>query len=166
VRILAAPDDGRGAFTTAAITRTRGNGAWTARIGPGPSRLIKAVYGGGDTVEPTSSVLARLVVPASLQLNISPHRTHWGGTIDISGRLRGGYIPPSGKVVVLRIGWRGGWTEIGHLYARRNGTFHSTYTFLRGNGTETYHLWAVTTHETDYPYAPGRSHATYVTVGP
>jgi hypothetical protein len=99
-------------------------------------------------------------------MNISPHRTHWGGTIAITGHLRGGYVPPAGELVVLRIGWPGGSTEIGHLYAKADGSFRSTYTFLRGNGTERYHLWAATATESDYPYAASRSPKTFVTVGP
>ena len=38
-------------------------------------------------------------------------------------------------------------TEIGHLYTKPDGTFRGTYTFLRGNGTETYKLWAKTARE-------------------
>jgi hypothetical protein len=89
---------------------------------------------------------------------------HWGGQIRISGRLLGGYVPPSGELVVLWIGWQGGSTEIGHLYARANGRFSSTYTFLRGNGTETYRIWATSAREGDYPFAPGGSRAVTVQV--
>ena len=44
--------------------------------------------------------------------------------------------------------------------------FRSSYTFLRGNGTETYRIWAATARESDYPYAPARSRRVSVTVGP
>jgi hypothetical protein len=166
VRILTAPDDGRGAFHVIAVTRTSRNGTWRAKLPPGPSRLVQAVYEGTISVEPSSSPVVRVVVPASVQMSVSPQHAHWGGTIVITGRLRGGYVPPSGELVVLRIGWRGGSTEIGHLYARGDGSFRSTYTFLRGNGTETYRLWATTATETDYPYALGRSRSVRVTVTP
>jgi hypothetical protein len=166
VTVLTAPDDGSQTFTTAATTTTRADGSWSIRLRPGPSRLVRAVYSGGATVEPTTSEVAHLVVPASVSLSLKPNHTRWGHTITISGLLRGGHIPPSGELVVLRIGWRGGSTEIGHLYAKPSGHFGSTYTFLRGNGTETYHLWASTAHETDYPFAPGSSRRVAVTVGP
>lgn len=68
--------------------------------------------------------------------------------------------------MVLWIGWPGGSTEIGHLYTAGDGSFRSHYTFLRGNGTETYRLWAATAKESDYPYAPGRSRQVAVTVSP
>ncbi len=164
VVVLTAPDNGKEKFTAAAVVTTRANGSWSARLRPGPSRLVRAYFGGNATVEPSLSTAAHLIVPASVGMSLSPRRTHWGDTIKIAGRVRGGYVPPSGELVVLRIGWKGGSTEIGHLYTARNGTFRSTYTFLRGNGSETYHLWAATAKESDYPFAPARSPSVKVTV--
>jgi hypothetical protein len=166
VLIMTAPDDGREDFTQAAATTTAANGSWSARLPPGPSRLVEAVFNGTATVEPATSPAARVVVPASVGIAIHPHVTHWGGTITIRGLLRGGYVPPAGELVVLRIGWPGGSTEIGHLYADRRGRFQSRYTFLRGNGTERYVLRAATAKESDYPYAPARSRGSAVTVRP
>jgi len=162
--VLTAPNNGHGVFRPAAVATTAADGSWTALLPAGPSRIIRAVYGGTGSVEPSSSTPAQVVVAASVRLGISPRRTHWGSKIRIRGRLRGGYVPPAGELVVLWIGWPGGSTEIGHLYARGNGRFDSTYTFLRGNGTETYWLWAATASESDYPYAPGHSRKTTVTV--
>ena len=166
VRVLTAPDNGSRQFSQVAVATTAANGSWSARIPAGPSRVVVAAYGGGTSVEPALSTAANLVVPASLSLQITPRKTHWGGRIRITGRLRGGYVPPGGELVVLWIGWRGGSTEIGHLYSRPDGRFASRYTFLRGNGTETYRLWATTARESAYPYAPGRSRARAVTVRP
>jgi hypothetical protein len=166
VRVMTAPDDGKTDFTVVAITTTLPNGSWSARLPPGPSRLVRAVYEGGSTVEPATSDVAHVIVRASVRFNIRPHRTHWGHTISLAGQLLGGHIPPAGELVVLWVGWHGGKTEIGHLYAKSNGHFGSTYTFLRGNGTETYRLWASTAHETDYPFAPGSSRRVAVTVSP
>ena len=164
MRILTAPADGTNRFSQVAVATTATNGSWSAHIPPGPSRLVVAAYGGGPTVEPTLSTAARLIVPASVSLRITPSRAHWGGRIRISGRLRGGYIPRGGELVVLWIGWPGGSAEIGHLYTHPDGSFAGGYTFLRGNGTETYRLWATTARESDYPYAPRSSRAESVTV--
>ena len=166
VDVITAPDNGEQAFRLAAMATTAADGTWSVRLPPGPSRIIRAIFGGSATIEPVSSSTARVIVPGSVQLIIRPRHTHWGGTIAIDGRLRGGNVPPSGELLVLWISWRGGSTEIGHLYARRNGSFRSTYTFLRGNGTETYRIWAATARESDYPYAPSRSRRASVTVGP
>jgi hypothetical protein len=164
VHILSAPDNGAQQFAEAAVVTTAANGTWTARLPSGPSRLVVAASDGGNTLEPAQSTTARILVPAAVSLHVRPGRTHWGGRILISGRLGGGYIPPAGELVVLRIGWPGGSTEIGHLYTRSDGQFSSPYTFLRGNGTERYWLWAETARESDYPYATGRSRRVGVTV--
>ncbi len=166
VQVLTAPDNGSQHFTQVALVTTAADGSWSAWIPPGPSRLVAAAYGGATMSEPAVSAPARVIVPASVALRVRPGATHWGGQITITGSLKGGYIPPAGELVVLWIGWPGGSTEIGHLYTSLNGRFSSKYTFLRGNGTETYRLWAETARESDYPYASGRSHSASVTVGP
>ena len=166
VVLLAAPADGSGAFRQVAIATTGTDGTWAAMLPPGPSRVIEAVYAGSSTTEPASSNQAGVAVPARLRLSIRPRRAHWGGKIRISGRLLGGYVPSSGELVVLYIGWKGGSTEIGHLYTDKRGRFSAPYRFLRGNGTERYWIWAVSAKETDYPYAPARSGRIPITVSP
>jgi hypothetical protein len=164
VRVMTAPDDGSLRFTQAAVVTSAANGGWTARLPAGPSRLVQAVYDGAATVEPAASAPANVIVPASLAMRIRPRATHWGSTITITGKVRGGYVPAAGELVILHVGWRGGSTEIGHLYTDRRGRFRTRYTFLRGNGTVTYRLWASSARETDYPYVPSRSRKISVTV--
>jgi hypothetical protein len=166
VYILTAPDDGHPSWTQAAIATTTASGTWTANLPAGPSRLVMASYGGASTVEPANSASARVLVPARVRLGMHPTSAHWGGSIVISGRLKGGYIPTGGELVVLWIGWPGGSTEIGHVYTRSNGRFRTRYTFLRGSGTLTYRLWATTARESDYPYAPASSRRVWLTVQP
>lgn len=164
VRIFAAPNNGSHAFAPVATTTTSGSGNWQATLPPGPSRLVVAVYGGTATLAPTISAAVRLTVPASIQISVAPTVTRWGHTIKINGRLRGGYIPRAGELVVLRIGFRGGSAEVGHLYVRGDGRFSSPYTFLHGSGSATYRLSATTASESDYPYAPTRSRSVTVKV--
>ena len=164
VRVMTAPDDGSLRFTQATVVTSAADGSWTARLPAGPSRLVQAIYGGAPTVEPAASATANVIVPASLAMRIAPRTTHWGSTITIRGQVRGGYVPAAGELVILHVGWGGGSTEIGHLYTNRNGRFRTHYTFLRGNGTVTYRLWATSAHETDYPYVPSRSRKLSVTV--
>ena len=167
VRVMTAPDTPGGQFTQAAVATTRSDGTWTAMLPAGPSRRVEASYAGTATVEPSTSGAARIVVPASLKLTIHPRRTHWEGTIVISGRLRGCCVPSQvGELVVLHVGWAGGAAEIGHVYAPAGGRFRATYTFLRGSGTQTYRLWATTAVESGYPFAAGASRKVSVTVGP
>lgn len=164
VRIMAAPTLSGAAFKDVATAVTRTNGSWTARLPAGPSRRVKVVYGGSGTIAPATSELVHVTVPASLSLGLSSHATGWGDTIEISGELHGGFVPPDGELVSLHIGWTGGSAEIGQVYARRQGRFSTPYTFLRGTGTQTYRIWATTARESDYPYAPGASGKSTITV--
>jgi hypothetical protein len=45
-----------------------------------------------------------------------------------------------------------------------SGRFHATYTFLRGNGTEHYWIWAESARESDYPFVPSTSRRVPITV--
>jgi hypothetical protein len=144
-------------FETVATAVTRPDGYWKALLPAGPSRNLKVTYGGSGTVELATSELVHVTVPASLALRLSTHQTEWGHTIEISGRLRGGFVPADGELVSLHIGWSGGSAAIGQVYARSHGLFRTPYTFLRGTGTQTYRIWATTVRESDYPYAPGTS---------
>ena len=164
VQVLAAPDDGGGQFRPVATTTTASNGLWTARIPRGPSRIVRALYAGSSNVEPSVSSLARVSVSASAQVGVRPRLAHWGHSVRIAGRLRGGFIPRRGELVVLKIGWAGGSAEIGHLYTARDGRFSTTYTFLRGNGTVRYRIWAETVNESGYPYGVSRSSKVPITV--
>jgi hypothetical protein len=164
VQIMTAPDNGAHAFTQAAVATTKPNGTWTATLPPGPSRELQARYDGSGTIEPASGT-AHVIVPASIKLAISPQTTHWGGKIKIRGRLRGCCVPSAGELVELHVGWRGGSTEIGHVYADQHGRFHTKYTFLRGSGTQTYRFWATSATESDYPYATSESRKIPVKVG-
>jgi hypothetical protein len=157
VQVLTAPANGSESFSTAAVVVTAPDGTWTARLPAGPSRLVEVSYAGSSTVAATTSRPVRLTVRGSLSLHVAPRRTRWGSTIRISGRLRGGYVPPAGELVVLRIGYRGGTAQIGQVYAHADGRFSLRYTFLRGVGHERYRIWAVSARESDYPFAPGRS---------
>ena len=114
VRVLTAPDNGLGHFTQAAETSTASNGGWSAELPAGPSRLVEAVYDGGATLEPSTSAQVHLLVPAKVRLiSIWPPRIAWGGTIRIVGQLVGGYLPPGGALVRLRIGLGSSYTTYG-----------------------------------------------------
>lgn len=157
VEVMAAPANGSGHFRLVRTVRTAGNGTWAARLRAGPSRVIEAIYSGNSQSAPTISNAARVNVRARPLLRVEPRHTHWGDTIRISGGLRGGYIPPSGELVVLKIGWRGGSAEIGHVYTNEAGGFSVNYTFLRGTGSESYRIWGQTVRESDYPFTPART---------
>lgn len=163
VVIMTAPANGLGHFHRVAVVKTASDGTWRAHLPRGPSRLVEAVYDGGSLTEPTKSAQARLTVPAKVLLHIHPRRTHWGGTIQIRGRVLGGHIPP-GKLLRLRIGVQGVKGTIGIPNVRPNGDFHTTFTFAPGHGKVRYWFSVSTLREADYPFAPASSRRVYVRV--
>jgi len=167
VTIFTAPDNQLLHFQPAASVTTASDGTWRAQLPPGPSRLVESVYPGGDTTEPAVSQLLRIQVPAVVQLSISPRSVPWRGTIQISGRVLGGYIPgPHQQLLRLRIGAEGYYSTVGIPDVQPDGRFHTTFTFHSGTGVVHYWFSVSTLNEADYPYIPGSSPRVGVTVGP
>jgi hypothetical protein len=169
VDVLTAPDNGRGNFRLAAVATTAADGGWSARLAAGPSRLVTAVYPGGPTTEGSFAAPVKLVVPAKVELvSVSPRRVAWGGTVRLTGRLRGGYLPPGGALVRLRIGQRSAVTTYGvQEHVTGNGRFSATYTFGAGQASVHQSFWfqLASLPMGSYPYAPANSGRRSVLVG-
>jgi hypothetical protein len=168
VSVLTAPDNGGGQLTRAAVVTTAANGSWTATLPPGPSRIVEAVYDGDSTTEGASSGQVRVIVPAKVKLlSVSP-RVAWGGTGRITGRLFGGYLPPGGALVRLRIGQGSSYQTYGvQEHVTGDGRFTTTYTFGAGYAGiyKSYWFQIATLPMGDYPYAPAASGRRSVLVG-
>jgi hypothetical protein len=169
VHVLAAPDSGSDRFAQAAAATTTANGTWGVQLPPGPSRIVEAVYDGDASTEGASSGQVHLVVPARVRLlSISPRRVAWGGTIRIVGQLEGGYLPPGGALVRLRLGQGGGYSTYGvQTHVTGSGRFSTTYTFGVGDPQVHVRYWFQigSLPQGDFPYAPALSHRSYVIVG-
>jgi hypothetical protein len=168
VRVLTAPDNGGEQFTQAAVVTTAANGTWTATLPRGPSRIVEAVYDGDPTTEGAFSGQVRVLVPAKVKLlSVSP-RVAWGGTVRITGRLFGGYIPPGGALVRLRIGQGRSYQTYGvQEHVTGSGRFTTNYTFGAGYAGiyKSYWFQIATLPMGDYPYAPAASGRRSVLVG-
>jgi len=169
VAVLTAPDNGQGRFTVAAEVSTAANGSWQAKLAPGPSRLIEAFYGGAPTLEGAVSSQVHLIVPARVKLiGVSPRRVAWDATVHITGQLQGGYLPPGGALVRMRIGQGTGYSTYGvQEHVTGNGRFATTYTFGAGDTSLHRRFWfqLASLPIGDYPYAPAASNRVNVTVG-
>ncbi len=167
VWVMTAPDNGQGRFTLARAVTTGSDGSWSAAVHAGPSRLVEAVYPGASTTEPAASQSVRIVVPAVARLRIKPRQVPWGGMIQISGRVLGGYIPGDRQQLLrLRIGAEGISSTVGIPDIAPDGRFQTTWTFHPGVGVVSYWFSVSTLNEADYPFAPGSSPHVTVTVGP
>ena len=169
VRVLTAPDNGLGQFAQAAVVTTAANGSWTADLPPGPSRLVEAVYDGSPTTEASQSAQAHLIVPAEVKLlDVSPRRVPWGGTVHLTGQLIGGYLPPGGALVRLRLGFRSTFNTYGvQEHVSGDGGFSTVASFGPGDPRihRTYWFQIASLPMGDYPYAPAASRRVQVIVG-
>lgn len=163
VQVISATDNGLSRWRTAASASTSANGFWHAKLRPGPSRLIAAVYPGSGTTEPATSGDVRLIVRTRVLLHIRPRRERWGHTIRISGRVLGGDIP-AGKLLRLRIGTADIYSTVGIPEISPNGRYRTSWTFAPGQGLVRYWFSVSTLPEADYPYSQTSSRRVYVTV--
>ena len=168
VGILTAPDNGSNAFTQVATVTTSPDGSWTVTLPPGPSRIIEASYPGSPTILPATGS-ATVITPAKIVLtSVTPDRTPWGSTVRITGRVLGGYIPASSKLLRLDLGIVGipGLSKIqGIPNISPDGTFTTTYKFARYQGVVRFWLQISSLAEADFPFSPSHSKRWIVTVG-
>ena len=122
------------------------------------------MYDGAATVEP-SAAQATILVPASITLHV-PRVAHWAGKLVLTGRVRGGYLPPDGETVILSVRFGDHEHDFAHLLVSGNGRFRYVYTFLPGTGTARYPFSAETVRESGYAYTPGQSRSGTVRVTP
>jgi hypothetical protein len=169
VDVLTAADNGRENFHVAAVTTTGANGAWTAQLPAGPSRLIEASYAGAPSTEAAISAPAHLIVPAKVELlKVNPRRVAWGGIVHLTAQLKGGYLPRGGALVRLRIGEGSAVTTYGvREHVRGNGRFTTDYHFGEGQASLHRSFWfqIASLPMGDYPYAPADSRRLNVGVG-
>jgi hypothetical protein len=168
IAVMTAPDNGSDAFSEAAAVTTGPDGRWTATLAPGSSRIIEASYAGSPTILPATGS-ATVITPAKIVLTrVTPARTPWGSTVRITGRVLGGYIPASSKLLRLDLGIVGipGLSKIqGIPNVAPDGTFTTTYKFAHYQGVVRFWLQVSSLAEADFPWAPAHSRRVIVTVG-
>jgi hypothetical protein len=166
VEVLAAPNDNALRFHVIRTVTTNPDGEWTAKVGPGPSRLIEALYPGTGTTEPALTSVVKLTVPARIALSISPRTVPWSKKITITGRLVGGYVPRDGVALRLRVPYPGGQILQEPFRTNRHGRFTFRWTYRSGRGVVRYRFAVATTStESDYPWAAATSNLVAVTFG-
>ncbi len=168
VQVLSAPDNGQHAFTPLTTVTTAANGFWSVDLSAGPSRLVIAVYHGGALTEPDFSGLVRVVVPARVRLISVTRRVAWGGIVRIVGQLDGGYLPPGGALVRLRIGQGSAVLTYGvKTHVTGSGRFTTAYRFGAGDPAvhRAFFFQLASLPTGNYPYAPAASRRLSVIVG-
>jgi hypothetical protein len=106
-----------------------------------------------------------LRVRAGLSLRARPRALRNGERVRLRGRLRGGAIPPKGKLVELQA-FEGGWRTFASLRSDRRGRFATNYRFQRTFSPRTYRFRARARAEAGYPFVLGVSRSARVRVTP
>ena len=134
-------------------TRTSRKGGFSFKAPPGASRTLRFGYRShiNDTAFTTAlDVLQR--VKASATLRASRRFVPRGGRVTFPGRLRGGYVPPRGKLVELQATDRGRWRTFALVRSSRSGAFRYRYRF---SGSGRFAFRARVRFERAYPYVLG-----------
>jgi hypothetical protein len=150
-------------FRAIGSARTSRKGGFSFKAPPGASRTLRFGYRShvNDTTFTTSlDVLQR--VKASATLRASRRFVPRGGSVTFRGRLRGGYVPPRGKLVELQATDRGRWRTFALVRSNRKGAFRYRYRFA---GSGRFAFRARVRFERAYPYVLGYSPRTRVSVG-
>jgi hypothetical protein len=110
-----------------------------------------------------------LIVPAEVKLlRVTPRRVPWGGTVHLVGQLVGGYLPPGGALVRLRLGYKKTFNTYGvQEHVGGDGRFSTVATFGPGDPRihRAYWFQIASLPMGDYPFAPSASRRVTVLVG-
>lgn len=168
IAILTAVDNHVDAFREVTTAITSSDGSWTATLPPGPSRLIRAVTDGTTTILPATGQVTA-IVPSKIELiDVWPRHVPWGATVHLVGRLFGGYLPPGGALVRLRIGYGSTYNTYGvQEHVAGDGRFSTVATFGPGDPrtSRTYWFQIASLPMGNYPFAPAASQRVPVIVG-
>jgi hypothetical protein len=149
----------RGEITTGA------DGRFSLMAARGPARAIRFEYRvRRQSATPVAIGRVEMRVRSSSSLSIRPRTVRAGRSIRISGRLRGGLIPRSGKVVNLQAFDGGRWRTFDTVRARRSARFSTRYRFRRAAGGQSIRFRAQIRRDESYPYYLGYSRTVRVRI--
>lgn len=135
---------------------TSGTGRFSFRVPKGASRIVSFRYPGTKTIR-ADIANVNLQVRASTSFRPSRRNVRNGETVTFRGRLRGGWIPPQGKLIALQVLARGSWRPFATVRAGRNGRWAYVYRFDGTRGSILYRFRTLVLREATYPYATGGS---------
>ena len=144
-------------------TRTSRKGGFSFKAPAGASRTLRFGYRShvNDIAFTTTlDVLQR--VKASATLRASRRFVPRGGSVTFRGRLRGGYVPPRGKLVELQATDRDAGGRSRSCAPAAAAAFRYRYRF---SGSGRFAFRARVRFERAYPYVLGYSRRTSVSVG-
>ncbi len=150
------------------LRTTEGDGSFSLRLQPGPSRDVVAQFAGSPTLTRSSGASAHLAVATGLRLRASAAKAAVGGRpVVFSGsvRSRGARQAVRGLPVELQFRYPGaGWRGFRTVEADRRGRFRYAYRFSDDDSRGVrFQFRAHVKGRKGWPYGPGTSRPVTVT---
>jgi hypothetical protein len=137
--------------------RTDARGYWRSKLPAGPSREVRAIYGGSREYRDRRTRAGRLVVRSKATLETSRERVPEGHAVVFEGQVRhlGARIPAGGKLIELQVREGiGHWNTVGEaLHTGPGGRYQLRYRFKRFyRSNVAFHFRVKVARESDWPY--------------
>jgi hypothetical protein len=147
---------------------TRADGRFDARLAPGPSRRVEALFPGTRTLTRADGRSVTMAVRAGVRLHASTETARIGGDpVIFGGRLLAdeATIPRTGRPIELQFRVPGGrWSEFRTVQTDRRGRFRYRYAFTDDDSRGIrFQFRAVSPEQSDWPYRPSASRPVAVT---
>jgi hypothetical protein len=148
--------------------QTAADGIFRARLLPGPSRRVKAIFGGNRTLTRVSGGEVRLRVLGGVRMHASSASARIGGApVVFSGHVGdlGAPIPAGGRPVELQFRLPGSeWSEFRTVQADAHGRFRYPYSFSDDDSRGIrFQFRAFAPAAAGWPYEPAFSRPVFVT---
>jgi hypothetical protein len=148
---------GSSAIAVVGRTKTNRKGVYTYRVGKGANRTVIAVYRGtrrlrGAQVDVGEHVRGKATIQVTGTL--TP-----GHSVDVEGKLAGGFIPARGALVTIQYAVKGfrGWTNWGDTRTNARGAFNVHMPILQADARYHFEWRAIIPAQTGWAYLAGRS---------
>ena len=128
---------GAGALLRERISQatTDEQGKWRSKIPAGPSREVRATYGGSGKFAPVGKSVGSFLVRSRASLRTSRDSIPAGETLRFNGKVShfGARIPAGGKLLELQVRVKTGrWQTVGESFrTNENGVYRRSYRFGR-----------------------------------
>jgi hypothetical protein len=168
VQIIETFETGADSPQRTTAVQTAADGSFRARLAPGPSRHVEAVFAGTRTLGRTGGGKARLQVLSDVRMHASSASARIGGApVVFSGRVGdlGAPIGTAGRPVELQFRFPGGgWSEFRTVQTDSHGRFRYPYSFSDDDSRGVHFQFrAFVPAQADWPYEPASSKPVSVT---
>jgi hypothetical protein len=153
-------DEPAGIAQLVQVAKSRSDGAFTAHLPPGPSRVFQVAYRFGDRQIGSPTMYLESSVKPVFKVTRKSLRN--GSSVGFRGRLPGPNAAGRSITLQARVGRK--WRTFKQLQSNPRGRFTGKYRFTQTRGSVLYVFRALVKRQGGYPYAAGASRKAKVLV--